>query len=479
MAEESLKNKTVKGVFWSGVDKFAYYAIQFIVNIIMARLLSPNDYGLVGIMMVFIAFSGIFVDGGFMAALIQKKDRSDTDFNTVYITNLSTSLLLYIILFAAAPYIADFYDEPTISLLLRVLSLQLIISALSAVPLTKLTIDVDFKRISIASISSAVISGTLGITMAFHGMGVWSLVYMQLILVTSRCFLLNIMKRWVPSFTFSFSSFRKLFAFSSKLIASSLIDQIYLNLYPLVIGKYFSARSLGIYSRGEQFGKLPASVLNDMFMRVTLPVMSSIQDDTPQLRKVYREYIQASSFVIFGIMCLLVVIAHPLILILLKEKWLEAVPVMQILCGAMMTLHISAINRNLLYAKGRSDWALRLEVVKKILAIGLFFISLPFGVIGVCVGQFVYSLFAPFINSYYTKTLIGVSYLEQFLDYGKIWAIAIMAGIIAYLPGVLLSSSWAQLITGGMLFVVVYISIHWIFKTHSLNMFLKLSKRFI
>ena len=479
MTEESLKNKTAIGVFWSGVDKFAYYAIQFVVNIIMARLLSPNDYGVVGIMMVFISFSSIFVDGGFMTALIQKQNRDELDFNTVFITNLTTSLFLYALLFIIAPYIASFYNQNSICSLLRVLSLQLVISALSAVPLTKLTIDVNFKRISIASLSSAIISGMLGIIFALKGLGVWSLVYMQLILVISRCALLNLMKRWMPLFTFSVSSFKQLFSFSSKLIASSLIDQIYLNLYPLVIGKFFSARSLGIYSRGEQFGKLPASVLNDIFMRVTLPIMSSIQDDIPQLRKIYRDYIQASSFIIFGVMCLLVVIAHPLILILLKEQWLESVPVMQILCGAMMTLHISAINRNLLYAKGRSDWALRLEIIKKSLAIFLFLVSLPFGIVGVCVGQFIYSLFAPFINSYYTKTLINVSYFEQFLDYGKIWIIAIISAVIVYFPLQMMDGLWVQLLFGCLFFVIVYIGIHMAFKTHSFNMFMQLAKKFL
>lgn len=479
MCEDSIKNKTVKGVFWSGVDKFAYYAIQFVVNIIMARLLTPNDYGLVGIMMVFIAFSGIFVDGGFMTALIQKKDRNETDFNTVFVTNTFTAVILCGLLFLVAPLIASYYSEPSICGLLRVLSLQLIISALGAVSLTKLTIEVDFKSIAIASITAAIISGVTGIAMAYNGYGVWSLVYMQLILISIRSLLLNLMKKWMPSFSFSISSFKQLFSFSSKLIASSLVDQIYLNLYPLVIGKYFSTRSLGIYTRGEQFGKMPASILNDMFMRVTLPIMSSVQDDIPQLRRVYREYIQASSFIIFGIMCLLIVIAHPLILLLLKEQWLESVPVMQILCAAMMTLHISAINRNLLYAKGYSGWALRLELIKKGLAIVLFILSLPFGVIGVCVGQFIYSIFAPFINSYYTKILIGISYWEQFLDYGKIWIIAIIAGVIAYCIMLVFLSPWLQLASGSLFFCVMYLGIHMILKTPSYKMFMNIVKRYI
>ena len=197
MSEDSIKNKTVKGVFWSGVDKFAYYAIQVVVNIIMAKLLTPNDYGLVSIMMVFIAFSGIFVDGGFMTALIQKKDRNETDFNTVFVTNTFTAVILCGLLFLVAPLIASYYSEPSICGLLRVLSLQLIISALGAVSLTKLTIEVDFKSISIASITAAIISGVTGIAMAYNGYGVWSLVYMQLILISIRSLLLNLMKKWM------------------------------------------------------------------------------------------------------------------------------------------------------------------------------------------------------------------------------------------------------------------------------------------
>ena len=479
MTGNSLKSKTLKGVFWSGTDRFSYYIIQFVINIVMARLLSPKDYGLISILMVFIGFFAILVDGGFSTALIQKKDRSETDFNTIYIVNVVTSVLLYFLLFGLSPIIAEFYKESSLVLLLRVLSLQLILSAFMSVPSIKLTIAVDFKKIAIASIISAIVSGVVGIFMAYTGWGVWSLVFQQLMLLFIRCILLNLIQKWKPIMLFSVQSFKKIFSFSSKLIASSLIDQIYLNLYPLVIAKFFSARTLGVYARGEQFGKLPVVLLSDVFIRVTLPIMSSIQDDTERLRNLYREYIQASSFVVFAIMLWLFIISKPLILLLLTEKWIDSVPVMQILCLAMMTLHISAINRNLLYVKGRSDLALKLEVVKKISAIIIFLISINFGLIGVCIGQLVYGLYAPTLNSYYTRYLIGVSYLEQLVDYGKFMIISIVSALLPFCLVYQINSYWLQIFISTVLFFSIYISINAAFRTRPFYLLLPIIKRII
>ena len=479
MTEGSLKDKTLTGLFWNGVDKFAYNIILFTINIIMARLLSPTDYGLVGIMIVFITFSAILVDGGFVTALIQKKDRCEADFNTVYIINIITSVLVYLLLFGLSPVIARFYKEPSLVLLLRVLSLQLIISAFMSVPLTKLTIEIKFKKIAFTSITSAVISGIIGITLAFRGFGVWSLVAQQLILLFIKCILLNLVQQWKPVLRFSIQSCKKLFSFSSKLIASSFIDQIYLNLYPLIIGKYFSPRTLGIYTRGEQFGKLPVVLLSDIFIKVTLPIMSSIQDDVEKLRKLYREYIQASSFIIFAVMMWLFVIAKPLVLLLLTEKWVEAVPVMQILCLAMMTLHISAINRNLLYVKGRSDLALKLEIIKKVSVIIIFFVSINFGLIGVCIGQLVYGLYAPTLNSYYTKDLIGVRYWEQFIDYGKFMFIAVVSALVPFFLVYHFSSREAQLIIPSILYFTLYLSINAVCKTHPYQLMVPILKKMV
>lgn len=479
MTGSSLRSKTLRGIFWSGADKFSYYIIQFVINIVMARLLTPDDYGLIGILMVFIAFFGILVDGGFATALIQKKERTEHDFSTVYIINIVTSLCVYILLCGLAPVIAEFYREPALKALLRVLSFQLIISAFMSVPLTKLMIAVDFKKIAVASVTSAAVSGLVGIYLAYWGLGVWALVTQQLLLLGIKCVLLNLMQHWKPILVFSSSSFRNLFAFSSKLIASSFIDQVYLNLYPLIIGKYFSARTLGIYTRGEQFGKLPVSLLSDMFIRVTLPIMSSIQDERDRLRKLYREYIQASSFVVFAVMLWLVVIAKPLILMLLTEKWIEAVPVMQILCLAMMTLHISAINRNLLYVKGRSDLALKLEVLKKVSVIIIFFVSIHFGLIGVCVGQLIYGLYAPALNSYYTKDLIDVSYWEQFADYGKFMFISIVSAFIPFYLMQRFNSLGLQIAIATIVYFSLYVLINAVFRTHPFNLFISIIRGFV
>lgn len=469
MSDNSLRSKSLHGIFWSGFDKLSYYAIQFIVNIILARILTPEDYGVIGIMLVFISFFNIFVDGGFSTALIQKNNADNEDFNTVWVCNIVTSVILYLILIISSPFIAKYYSNELIHDYLKVLGLILPISALSAVPLVKLTIEIKFRSISIANISTSLLAGGIGIYMAYSGLGAWSLVMMYVIQYIIRCIILNILKKWLPNFNFSISSFKTLFSFSSKLIVSSIIDQIYNSLYPLIIGRYFSTRTLGLYTRGEQFGKLPVSVINEIFMRVTLPIMSSVQDDRIRLKNIYREYIRLSSFIIFPIMCWLIVASKPIIVLLLTEKWIEAKPIMQILAFAMMTLHISSINRNLLYALGRSDLALRLEIIKKISAVIIFLIAVNFGVIGVCFGQLLYGLYAPALNSYYTKSLINFDYLHQFLDYGKIWALALVSAILPYYITEMISNIWLQLSISLILYIIVYIVLNAVFNTHPFN----------
>lgn len=469
MATESLKSKSLKGVVWSGIDRVSYYGIQFIVNIILARMLTPDDYGVIGIILVFISFFNIFVDGGFSTALVRKINVDEDDFNTVWICNFVASALLYIVLIATSPIIASFYDDELIEDYLKVIGVVLPLSALAAIPLTKLTIDINFRYISISNISSVVVSGVFGIYLAYNGYGAWSLVYMYVLQYVIRCVILNVLKSWRPRFEFSKSSFVSLFSFSSKLVVSSLIDQAYNSLYPLVIGRYFSTKSLGLYTRGEQFGKLPVSIINEIFLRVTLPIMSSVQDDIPRLRNVYREYIRLSSFVIFGVMCWLVVIAKPLIILLLTEKWIESVFVMQILCVAMMTLHISSINRNLLYALGRSDLALKLEIIKKVSAIFIFVVSINYGLKGVCIGQLIYGVYAPSLNSYYTKSLINIDLLHQIIDYGSVWILAIISSVVTYIFSEMIDGYWSQIIFSTLVYLTVYIFLNAIFNTHAYN----------
>lgn len=462
----SLKQKTIFGLIWSGTEKISYEAVQFIVGIILARLLTPHDYGAISLIMVFITFSQLFIDGGLTTALIQKKNRTDEDFSTVFLFNLGMSLLLYIIIFFIAPLVALLYEIEELTTLLRILGLVLVITPFSSIQITQLTINVDFRSISLVSIPSALLSGVIGIVMAYMGCGAYAIVWQQVTMAFIRSLLVNIISKYRIRLHFSKDSFKDLFSFSYKLVLSSSLHKIYDSVFTMIIGKYFTPTILGLYSRGAQFVNLTSGILCDIFGRVTLPVMSSVQYDTKRLREVFLKYIQGSSFVIFPALIILMIVAKPLIIILLTDKWVDAVPYLQLMSIAWMTNHICSINRNLLYTKKRSDLALKLELIKKGIAFLIFLISLHFGMIGVCVGQAIYGLLATFLNSIYTKQFIGISIWQQTLDYGRIFLLSIISG---FLPAIFMnkfSSELVQIIFVVITFCCVYVFLNAMFKTY-------------
>lgn len=466
---DSFRKQTMRGVAWSGLEKAFSLTITFVVNIIMARLLTPADYGVVGIIAVFLSFSQLFIDGGFTTALISKADRNDDDYRTVFVFNFLMSVFLYAVLFLAAPMIEKFYEIENLSSIIRVYCLMLVISSFSAIQITRFTIAVDFKTISKISIPTGIVSGAAGIACAYLGFGVWSIVIQHLTMASLRVLLSLFYSRWFPKIGFSKQSFKQLFAFSSNLIVSSLIDKIYTNVYPLFIGKMFPPATLGYYTRGDQFGRLPAGIFDEVFNRVTFPLMSQLQEDNNQLTAVYRKYIRLASFVIFPVMMLVVVLAHPIVEILLTDKWLECVIYMQIISMAFMMNHIGTINRNLLYVKHHSDYALRLEILKKVVALIIFFISTKFGILGVCLGQLVYGMMAPSLNSVYTDKLIGVSYWKQLSDYAGVWLISVVSAALPLWVLSKMQSPWLELVVGAVIYIAIYLSLNALFKTESLQ----------
>lgn len=474
----SIKDKTIKGLFWSAIDKVSFEVIQFAIGIVMARLLLPSDYGIIGIMMVFITFSTIFIEGGLTTALIQKNDRSDADYNTAFIYNIVIASFIYIILFLASPFIADFYDQPLITSLLRVLSLNLLISCFSSIQNTRLVTSVDFKSISKASVSSSLISGAIGITCAYNGLGVWSLVIQQISSNVIRCLILTYCTKWFPGFLFSWASFRYLFSFGSKLVLTNILARIYTSLSPLIIGKLYTAETLGFYTRGHQFSHLLASIMKDLFARVSFPILSSIKNEDERLKKAYRIYIEMSSFVIFPLFFILIVAAYPLILFMLTEKWIQCVPFLQITSLGLMFAHISSINLNLLFVKGRSDLALKLEVLKKTIAISMLIISSMFGVWGICIGLAIYELIATFLNSIYTRKLIGLSYRIQLSDFGKIWLVSAGSAILPYCLSTYISIPVFSVVLTILLYIALYIALNFMFKTKAMSLFLATSKEY-
>lgn len=402
-------------------------------NILLARLLSPEDFGLIAIIAIFIQISQTCIDSGFSNALIQKKGRTQTDYSTVFIFNLAVSIVFYVILFLCSPVISVFFKDPKLVSLTRVVGINLIIGALMAVHKTRLSIQLRFKIQAIISLISAIVSAVISIWMAYNQFGVWSLVFLSLINNLLQVILIYIFVKWMPSLVFSLQSFRTLFSYSSKLLGASLIHLLYRNIYPVIIGKKFSSEELGYFNRADTFAMYVPALVGAVVSKVAFPIFSRIQDDNCRLRHAYSKYIIFSSLIVFPVLIGLIVLAKTLTITILKDQWLPMLPMLQILCIDWMSDHLCQINLNILFVKGRSDLAFKLECVKKTLAIIIFFISLYWGIIGVCWGRVLYGIIAVYLNSYYTYKLIGMSQIQQLKDIALPLLFALLMGGIIVL----------------------------------------------
>ena len=465
----SLKQKTATGLKWSSIESFSSQGISFVIGIIIARILSPSDYGIIGMILIFTEVSGVFINGGFRAALTCKQNRTDSDLSTVFYYNIAVSLFFYLVLFVSAPYIANFYDLPVLTMVIRVVSLNMVIGALGAIQGTILNIAIDFKTQTKITVITLIITGTIGISMAYNGYGVWALVFQGLASTVVSTVLLWFFIGWKPKLVFSLNSFKELFGFGSKLMLSGLLDTVYRNIYQLVIGKKFTSAELGFFTRAKGLAQLPSSNITNIIQRVTFPVLSEMQDNITQLGNNYRKLLKMSAFVIFPLMMLLFGLAEPLVKILLTDKWLPAVPMLQVLCFGYMFYPIHAINLNLLQVKGRSDLFLRLEIIKKVLITIVLFATAPFGVLVMCYGIIVTSVLALIINTYFTGRLINVGFLKQIKDIFPIMILSFITGFSAYLPSMVLTESYFQLGLGGFLGAVFFIGLSYLFKLSELN----------
>lgn len=467
---ESLKSQSLSGIKWSAIERFGVQGIQFIIGLILARLLSPSDYGIIGMLAIFMAISQTIIDSGFSKALIQKQDRTEVDFSTAFFFNIVVGLVCYLILFLASPYIATFFNEPILKDVLRVLAINLFLNSLAVVPVAKLSIKVDFKTQSKASIISIVLSGTLGIVLAYRGVGVWALVAQSVSHSFINVLLLWCLLKWKPQWNYSWQSFKNLFGYGGNILVASIISTIYDNINTLVIGKFYTPKDLGYFTRGQQFPVLLSSNLTNIVQRVTFPILSKIQDDDSRLSSVYSDFIKVSSLGIFFLLVFLASIAKPLIVLLLTDKWIEAVIYLQVFCYAMMFDHISLINLNFLYVKGKTNLVLRLEIIKKIIAFLILVISIPFGVFAICFSKVIYTQIAIFINTYYTGRFLSLGYIKQIREYIPYFVIA----HIACLPSWLLQISdiFNPLITillGLVIALVVYVGILFVIRDEILK----------
>ena len=435
---DSIRSLSVKGMKWSAVEGFLSHGISFVVGLVIARILTPNDYGLIGMLSVFIVVSRTFVNSGFSTALIRMTDRTENDYSTAFCFNVTAGLLLYGILFLTAPFVASFYDMPLLKDVLRVYALVLVVSALEIVPRAKLTVAVDFKTQAIVGLVAALVSGGIGIGMAFTGYGVWALVWQAIISVAVSVVLLWKMTGWKPwEGRLSRLSFHRLFSFGSRLLGAWLLHIFYKNISALFIGKYYTPADLGLYSRGQQIAELPNTHLMEIVRRVSYPVLARIQEDEEKLARVYRQYLSISSLVVFFLMILLAAVAEPLVLLLLTEKWLGAVPFLRIFCLALLFEHICHINSNMLYVKGRSKLFLRLEIIKKVIVFPLLLLAIPYGVIAICFVPVAHELVDLVLSTYCIRHLLGIRKANPLKDYG----IYLLYAAVSCLPAFLICNS--------------------------------------
>lgn len=429
---ESVKNKAIKGAGWSFADNIMNQGITFVVGLVLARLLTPEEYGLIGIILIFIALFSSIVDSGFSNALIRKNDAKDIDYNTVFITNMVLSIVLFFALYFSAPAIARFFNQPPLIPLTRVMGSVVIINAFAIIHRTILVKRVDFKTQTKVSLIASVASGVIGIVMAVAGYGVWSLVGQQISRQLLNSAFLWLWTKWYPKIQFSIESFRELFSFGWKLLVSGLIDTAWREIYQVVIGKCYSADTLGQYTRAQQFGAIFSSNLTAVVQRVSYPVLSEIQDDKARLKLAYQKVIKVTMLVTFCSMLGMAAIAKPMILLLIGEQWLPAVPLLQIICFMMMLYPLHAINLNMLQVQGRSDLFLKLEIIKKIIAIGPLLVGVFFNIYWMLWGSVFIGFISYYLNAFYSGKFLNYNIAEQIADVFPSFAIASIMAVVVY-----------------------------------------------
>ena len=464
MNNEVNKSKILFSLFWKLMERGGTQWIQFIVQIVLARLLIPEDYGIIALVTIFINVANVFVQRGFNTALIQKKDANEADFSSVFYLSLFVASLLYVILFFAATLIAAFYDKPQLMLVLRVLSITLLFGAFNSIQNAVVARKMQFKKLFFSSLGAIVVSGTVGIVMAYADFGVWALVAQQITNQLLITVILWFTVKWRPRLLFSFERVKGLFSYGWKLLVSALIDTLYMNLRSLIIGKMYNAEMLGFYNRGEQLPALIVTNINGSIQSVMFPALASQQDNRKRVKDMVRRSIVTSSFILFPMMVGLAVIAEPLVKILLTEKWLPCVPFLQISCVTYALWPIHTANLQAINALGRSDIFLKLEIIKTILGLAILGVTVFYGVYAIALGGIVGGLIATIINSYPNAKLLNYSYKEQWKDMMPSLLLSLVMGAVVYSVQLFGMTVWPTLIVQGFVGIILYVGMAKIFK---------------
>lgn len=432
MHQESLKNKTIKGVGWSAADALLGQGVTFIVGLVLARLLSPDEYGLIGICLIFTTVLNGIVDSGFSNALIRKKNVTDEDYNTMFTTNMAISIVLYVLLFISAPFVSDFFHRIELTALVRVTGLILFFNALSITQVTILTKNIDFKTKTKASLVSAIISGVIGIAMAFMGYGVWSLVAQQLSKQLLYTLCLWVLSKWWPKFTFYKDSFKYMWGFGWKLLASGILNNVWNQLYQVVIGRCYTSSTLGHYTRANEYASIFSSNLTLIVQRVSYPVLAEIQDDKERMVQGYRKVIKITMFVTAVCMISLGAVSEPLIYTLIGTKWQEAATYLPLICISMSLYPLHAINLNILQVLGRSDIFLYLEILKKIVGIVPIVIGIFCGIYYMLLTSILTGVISLYLNTWYTGKTLNYSFWKQLRDIAPSYFTALVIALAVY-----------------------------------------------
>ncbi len=413
MKEKNLREKTITGFKWSFLDNVGKYGGQFVIGIILTRLLTPEDFGLIGMITIFIVIGQSLTNSGFGQALIQKKDADDTDFSTVFYFNLLASTAIYLIIFLAAPLIAKFYNQPELIPLIKVICLAFVIDATGRIHQVHLEKQLDFKSPSIIGVTSVFISGAISITLAYMGFGVWALVANTIIRSFAAAIMFWIISKWRPLIAFSKNSLKTLFMFGSKILVAGLMQSFFHNIYYLIIGRFFSAQSLGYYTRAATFKDMPVSTITVIIQKVTFPVFSTIQDDNEKLIMGYTKVIRLLLAVVLPLMALIFITSRPLIQIVIGEKWLPVVPYLKVMVLYGWIYVIYTINNQIITVKGRSDYYLQLQILDKVFIILSILLTYRFGIMAMIYGHMGATIISYFIESIYLKKVIDISLAYQ------------------------------------------------------------------
>lgn len=469
MAGEDLRNKAKRGFVWNTVERLVTNGIQFVLTIILARLLSPDDYGVIAMPAIFLAIAQVFIDSGFANALIRKPDINEKDLSTAFYFNVLVGFSAYIVLFISSPIIADFFNTPILSKLLKVTAFVVFLNSLGIVQQAVLTKKMDFKSQAVISAISTFVSGAIGVWMAYTGYGVWALVFQQVSAALLRVALLWLYGRWKPLWMWSKDSFGYLWNFGSKVIIIGLLDTIFNNVYAFVIGKKYNAKDLGNYTRAQQFADLPINNINSIVQKVTLPLLSEIQDDDIRLSSIYLRLIEMSSLLVVPLMFGLAAMANPLIISLLGKEWEGCVLLFQILCIARFWTPFNAINVNLLQVKGRTDLLLKLEIAKKIVITIILGLTFYRGVVFLVGGFAVCTFIAFMINTFYTKRLIGVSLWKQLQAILPAILISILMMMSVLIVNKFLSNIYLMLVVDIIVCTILYSILVYLFRKEAIK----------